>query len=180
MKSVSYVVLGGVGGEFPEQGTVADLLLAIPYLLSAKIIPPLHIVNDLLARGAKNAGMSGGCQWEPFQLNRSEWDELAHHLQSQPGHSRFQFVPPPEWVVTVEDWQSWIMMYKYGFPAEFRVLDRELRDLEQARKQAMIDGNQDLVEELHLRVIEAGNKLADLVMNHRRLAETRDNASSAE
>lgn len=36
MKTVSYVVLGGMGGEFPEQGTVADLLAAIPYLLTAR------------------------------------------------------------------------------------------------------------------------------------------------
>jgi hypothetical protein len=31
----------------------------------------------------------------------------------------------------------------------------------------MNDGNQDLVEELHLRVIEAGGRLSELVMSHR-------------
>ena len=168
MKTVSYVVLGGMGGEFPEQGTVADLLLAIPYLLTAHIVPPRHIVNDLLAKGAHRGGMSGGCLWEPFQLTPTEWDELATHLQSQPDPAAFQFVQPPDWVLTVEDWQSWIMMYKYGLPAEFRVLEREVRDLEQARTQALNDGNQELVEELHLRVIDAGQRLAELVMEHRR------------
>ena len=167
MKTVSYVVLGGVGGEFPETGTVADLLQAIPYLLIAQIVPPLHVVNDVLAKGSRNSGMSGGCEWKPFQLSQAEWEELSRHLQSEPDDSSFQFVQPPDWVVTVEDWQSWIMIHRYGFPEEFRVLEREVRDLEQARTQAMQEGNQDLVEELHLRVIEAGEKLSQLVMNHR-------------
>ena len=166
MRTVSYIVLGGMGGEFPEQGTVADLLLAIPYLLSAQVVPPLHVVNDLLARGIRDSGMSRGCEWKPFQLTQPEWDELSQHLQSLPD-STFRFVEPPDWVVSVEDWQSWIMIHAYGFPEEFRDLDREVRDLEQARRQAMHEGNQELVDELHLRVIEAGEKLSQLVMDHR-------------
>ena len=167
MRTLSYVVLGGMGGEFPEHGTIADLLRKIPYLLTAQILPPLHVVNDLLAKGVDDAGMSGGCEWEPFQLSESEWDELARHFQSQPADSACVFVQPPDWVVTVEDWQSWIMIHKYGFPEEFRQLEREVRDLERARKQAMSEGNQDLVDELHLRVIEAGGRLSELVMSHR-------------
>ena len=167
MKTVSYVVLGGMGGEFPEQGTVADLLAAIPYLLTARIIPPLHVVNDLLAKGLDDAGMSGGCQWEPFQITEAEWEDLASQLKSLPNDEACEFVQPPDWVEFLHDWQAWIMIHKYGFPEEFRAVDREVRELEHARTKALNEGNEDLVLELHLRVIEASNRLSDLVMDHR-------------
>ena len=165
MKTLQYVVLGGMGGEFPKQGTVADLLSEIPYLLTARIIPPLHVVNDLLAKGVDDAGMSGGCEWDPFQITQSEWEELVEHLKSLP--EACEFVQPPDWVESVEDWQAWIMIHKYGFPEEFRVVEREVRDLEHARKKALSEGNEELVLELHLRVIEADEKLSQLVMDHR-------------
>ena len=167
MKTIRYVVLGGMGGECPEQGTVADLLSEIPYLLTARIIPPLHVVNDLLAKGVENAGMSGGCEWEPFQISESEWEELASQLKSMPDDEACEFVQPPDWVETVDDWQAWIMIHKYGLPEKFRVVEREVRELEHARKKALNEGNEELVLELHLRVIEAGERLSQLVMDHR-------------
>ena len=164
---VEYVVLGGIGGEFPKQGTVAELLSEIPYLLTARIVPPLHVVNDLLAKGLDSAGMSGGCEWEPFQITASEWEDLASHLMSLTDDEACEFVQPPDWVETIDDWQAWIMIHKYGMPDEFRVLEREVRELENARKRALNEGNEELVLELHLRVIEAGEKLSQLVMKHR-------------
>ena len=77
MRTISYKTLGGMGGETPKVGTVADVLLEIPYLLMTRIIPPLRVVNDLLAKGISDAGMSGGCRWEPFQVTPVEWEELA-------------------------------------------------------------------------------------------------------
>ena len=156
-----------MGGEFQKSGTLADLLLAIPYLLTARITPPLHVVNDLLARGIDNHGMSGGCQWEPFQITASEWEVLARRLKSLPDDKGCEFVQPPDWVENLDDWHAWIMIHRYGMPEEFRALEREVRDLELARKQAMSDGDQDLVEQLHVRVIEAGGRLSELVMTHR-------------
>jgi hypothetical protein len=167
MKIVSYVVSGGMGGEFPRSGTLADLLLEIPYLLTGRITPPLHVVNDLLARGIDDAGMSGGCQWEPFQIGASEWVELERQLKSLPDDKSCEFIQPPGWVEGVDDWLAWIMIHRYGMPEEFRILEREVRDLELARKQAMNDGNQERVEELHIRVVEAGTKLSELVMANR-------------
>ena len=167
MTNVSYVVSGGMGGESRTSGTLADLLLEIPYLLTARIAPPLHVVNDLLARGIVDAGMSGGCRWEPFQITSPEWEELALQLKSLADDKGCEFVQPPDWVENLDDWRAWTMIYRYGLPEEFRVLDREVRDLELARRQALSDGNQALVLELHLRVIEAGEKLSELVMTHR-------------
>jgi hypothetical protein len=167
MRTISYVVSGGMGGESRERGTVVELLLAIPYLLTGRITPPLHVVNDLLLKGIADSGMSGGCTWEPFQVSQPEWEELTTALASLPDGKACEFVQPPGWVEVVDDWRAWIMIHKYGLPEEFLILEREVRDLEHARTQAMGEGNQPLVEELHLRVIEAGERLSELVMEHR-------------
>ena len=167
MITVSFTVLGGVGGSFERTGTVSDLLLSIPYLLSSQLIPPLRVVNDLLMKGICDAGMSGGCTWDPFQITESDWNDLKEELAA-PSSGNREFVEPPTWVDTIDDWNSWVMMFKYGFPEEFRELEREYRRLAEARAEAMAKGRGDLVEQLHLSVIEAGNRLGDFVMKHRR------------
>ena len=170
MRTVSYAVLGGVGGSFEERGTVADLLQTIPYLLTPRIVPPHHVINELLAKGTVDAGMSGGCKWEPFQITQSEWEAIAQHLKTLPEGEACEFVQPPDWVITADDWHAWIMIFKYGYPDEFRELELEVRHLEGALKQAIDEGNSALVEELHLRVIEVGEKIARIAMaaNERR------------
>ena len=167
MITVSFTVLGGVGGSFERTGTVSDLLLSIPYLLSSQLVPPLHVVNDLLMKGIRDAGMSGGCTWEPFQITETDWKDLKHDLAS-PRSGNKEFVEPPDWVRTIDDWSSWVMIFKYGYPEEFRELEREYRQVAQARELAVKEGNGDLVADLHLRVIESGNKLAEFVMKHQR------------
>lgn len=168
MRNIAYVVLGGVGGEFPKQGTVADLLSSVPYLLMSKVIPPLHVTNDLLLRGLVDAGMSGGCRWEPFQISQEEWVELVEHLTSLPDDKACDFVQPPDWVTSIDDWHSWIMTYRHGFPQEIRELDREERRLKQEIEKALSEGNQALVEELHLQRIAVGNKVAEFAMEANR------------
>lgn len=168
MRSVSFSVLGGVGGSTKQRGTVADLLDAIPYFLSPQLIPPLHVVNDLLRRGVRDAGMSGGCKWEPFEITHPEWVDLANDLKALTSERACKWVEPPEWVKTYDDWNAWVMIFKYGYPEDFREIERECRDLERAHKQATKDGNVDLAEELRLRALEADTKLAQFVMRHRR------------
>ena len=167
MRTVAFLVTGGMGGESQQAGTVADLLMAIPYLLVARITPPLHVVNDILDRGRSDSGMSGGCQWDPFQITATEWVDVAAVLKSMPDDKACEFVQPPSWVETADDWHAWVMMHQYGLPDEFRALEREVRDLERARTEAMSEGNQALVDELHLRVVIAGGKLSDVLMRHR-------------
>jgi hypothetical protein len=168
MRNVSFSVLGGVGGSTEKQGTVADLLDAIPYFLSAQLIPPLLVVNDLLRKGIRDAGMSGGCMWEPFEITQSEWADLANNLKALTSGKECRFVEPPEWVKTIDDWNAWIMIFKYGYPEEFRDIEKECRDLERARKQATKDGNTDLAEALRVRAIKADIKLAQFAMKHHR------------
>jgi hypothetical protein len=171
MRNVSFSIFPAIGPRDSlerQQGTLVDLLQAMPGLRSADIVPPLDIVNDMLSKGREDAGMSGGCEWEPFAITQSEWDEVVTSLTSD-GAMRFE--QPPDWVRSADDWYAWDMVVKFGFPSEFIALERETRELEAARKRAMDAGDQSLVEELHLQVIEAGTRLADLVMSHRRTTE---------
>ena len=113
----------------------------------------------------------GGCPWEPFEITASEWGEVAHALQALPRRRRCRFVEPPEWVKTFDDWNTWILIYNYGYPEEFRHLAQESRALQRAHEAALKDGPADRGEALRLRAVEANEKLADFVMKHRRKKE---------
>ena len=54
----------------PAEGTVVDLLFDVPYLIGFGAPFPSHVqLNSLLQLGYEDAGMSGGCEWEPFELS---------------------------------------------------------------------------------------------------------------
>ena len=116
--------------------------MQLPTVFSAQLIPPLHVVNDLLRRGVRDAGMSGGCEWKPFEITHPEWVDLANDLKARTS----------------------------GKACEWDI-ERECRDLERAHDQATKDGNADLAEELRARALEAATKLAQLLMEHRRRKE---------
>jgi hypothetical protein len=102
-------------GEVVE-GTVVDLLERTPYLLAFGVVPPLHVLNDLLRRGKRDAGMSGGCRWEPFEIDDDEWAAARATLEAAARPCRY--VPPPSWVTTIGDWEIWLFEHVYGVPAD--------------------------------------------------------------
>ena len=167
-RTVSFWVAAGAGDPTRKRGAMADLLEAVPYLLFARLVPPWHVVNDLLRSGGSDAGMSGACTWEPFEITRSEWADLARDLETLPPKRRCRIVEPPDWVQTFEDWHAWLMIFEYGLPDEYREVDRECRDLERARERAAKAGQTDLAEELRVRAGEAADRLSQLMMTHRR------------
>jgi hypothetical protein len=67
LEKLKYKILPPVGpGSFSTEGSVADLLMDIPYFFIAKIIPPIDVVNEVLQKGVLDAGMSGGCKWKAY------------------------------------------------------------------------------------------------------------------
>jgi hypothetical protein len=168
MRTIAFEVHGGVGGTHSQSGTLSELLRAIPYLLTPKLVPPLQVANDLLKKGISDAGMSGGCSWEPFEITPTEWDELKEQLISNQSDG-LEYVSPPEWVKDIRDWHNWVFEFRYGMPGpELREIEGRYRKFEEQRDQALKDGNQELATELHLKAIEAGNALAQLVMENRK------------
>lgn len=112
-----------IAGSMWTHGTLKDLLLAMPYVL-LHFIPPLRILNDLLARGLPNddypdgmlpdgnvqvdMGMSGGCAWKPFQIALEEYEGLVVELLTDPALT-LRISEPPEGVLTIRQWVYWAL-----------------------------------------------------------------------
>lgn len=146
-------------------GSIADLVEAIPYLLVSGVIPPLSVLNDVLATGQRDAGMSGGAQWEPLQLDAADWDELRAGLV-QRGH---RFIEPPSWVCTHQEWYAWLFEHLYGIPADEHLrLTRQDDELGRALEQARVEGNEARATELYQEQQRVGGLLSDLFSKHLR------------
>jgi hypothetical protein len=89
MRAVRYKKHGAVGGEVRGYGSLTQMLFDVPdlrmSLLTLKRIPPLHVLNEVLGSGISDAGMSGGCRWQPFLITEDEYAELVEDLLALPG-----------------------------------------------------------------------------------------------
>ena len=54
----------------------------IPYFGACGIFPPLHIANKIFRSGGSQGGMSPGATWKPFQLSRSEYEDLVQLIKT--------------------------------------------------------------------------------------------------
>jgi hypothetical protein len=164
MRTVHFEVLPGVGdGKESLEGSLTDLVESTPTLLQFGVIPPLHVLNDVLRRGGIDAGMSGGCKWEPFEIDATEWSRLRTALET--GASRYEYVEPPAWVQTYEYWQVWLLELRHGVPAEeHRRLVDEDAVLERELQQALAQGDDDRVLVLHAQRSDVNSAIARLVM----------------
>ncbi len=111
MRKLSFTILPGVGSTVHEHhGSVLDLLVRLPYvILPGRPLPPLAVLNDTLSKGKLDAGMSGGCLWEPFELSETEYAEIVREIEKE------GIAPPvatPPWVKTRRDWQEWLSRSK--------------------------------------------------------------------
>ena len=169
MRQIRYTVEPGVGEATETEGNVADLLESIPYLLTDGLVPPLHLLNALLRLGDAEAGMSGGCGWEPFELSTGEFRELVDELEARPpDKGRCRFVEPPEWVGTLGEWRIWCAEYLHSIPADQnRTLLSELESLEAAMKKAEESGEHELAHELFSKLQRAAQAYADFIRRQR-------------
>lgn len=65
------------------RGSVADLLMSMPYLVphsTYETLPKLSLLNEILLTGCYDCGMSGGCEWKPFQINEQDYKALEIEL----------------------------------------------------------------------------------------------------
>jgi hypothetical protein len=89
MRTVRYKTHGAVGGESWQHSSLTEFLFNIPALSHSlrtlRIVPPLHVLNELLSSGISEAGMSGGCQWRSFRISDDEYAELTEDLCTLPG-----------------------------------------------------------------------------------------------
>ncbi len=117
-------VIGHPSGPWTT-GTLKDLLLAMPYLLT-NWIPPISVLNDLFRNGMPNdvhpnglpdgkvqfdAGMSGGCAWKPIEISADEYEELVLELLTDPERNLRQ-KDPPAGISTIAQWEMWSLGQK--------------------------------------------------------------------
>lgn len=110
MRTVAYKVLPGMGrGKSKREGTLQDLLESVPYFFLKGFIPPLTVVNEILRRGRADAGMSGGCEWAPFEIDPAEYEALVEALLTTP-HAGYRRVPPSAEakLASYGAWLAWV------------------------------------------------------------------------
>jgi hypothetical protein len=111
-------------------------------------VPPLRVLNRLLAVGRHDAGMSGGCTWRPFRLTRTEYPAVKAGLMAR--FSQLVDEPVPQWVRSFEDWHCYAWERAAGVPAqEHRRLWAVSRRLEKAVGQALARGDTAAYKRLH-------------------------------
>ncbi len=174
---VRYFRLPGAGpGKFPYEGAWADVLEAVPYFLMAGgPIPPRDVANEVLRLGVVDAGMSGGCEWDPTELDEASYNVVVEDLLARPprhidyggGDVRevgtYQQLPAPEWVHTQSDFLFWSVEVTRGLPG---LVHRDLRAridrLVHVASEAYERG--DVVEQdrLEAELVEAEVQIADL------------------
>lgn len=170
MKRLTFTRLPAHGaGGIPTEGTVVDLLLAIPYLLQSRIVPPRHILNEVLGTGEVALGMSGGCRWEPFTLTPEEYDELVIALAEGDDARRATFVAPPAWVRTFDEWHAWTQEYRHGIPADRNLeYTRRLSALDAEREVAESRGDGEALTRTLSELTELAAEYSDWIARHRR------------
>ncbi len=70
------------GWSEPISAPLTTFVYDVPYLLCWGILPPLHLLNELLIQGGGDGGMSPGADWQPFEVSDEEYRELCVALES--------------------------------------------------------------------------------------------------
>jgi hypothetical protein len=82
MRQLKYEAYAIWDNSMSRKGTVVDLLFDIPYFIGWNTpFPKRDQLNRLLRKGIYDAGMSGGCEWEPFELSAGEYEELVSAIK---------------------------------------------------------------------------------------------------
>ena len=105
---IDYMLLAPVcTDKLRRTGTLTDLVRDIPGILFSNCIQPLHILNQFLKRGRKDAGMSGGAEWKPFNVPQEEYEFLVEDLVSYPDRNYYYSEPPAE-ISEFDQWWQWV------------------------------------------------------------------------
>jgi hypothetical protein len=81
--TIRYKISSGGNAGTWCRGSVVDLLIAMPYLVphsAHKALPDLSQLNEILSTGKYDCGMSGGCEWKPFQIDKQDYKTLEIEL----------------------------------------------------------------------------------------------------
>lgn len=69
------------GWSEPRSAPLTTFIYDVPYLLCWGVVPPHHLLNEILNQGGGDAGMSPGADWHPFEISHEEYQELCADLE---------------------------------------------------------------------------------------------------
>lgn len=170
MRSIDYESLWGDDVCSREHLSIADVLRSHPYLLVGGLIPPLAIVNALLAAGEVDAGMSGGGRWKPIELSAEEFEEVVADLTRYGAHGgSLRYAAPPEWVQSYADWAIWVAEQVYSIPAaENRRYHAAMDELQAAADRAASEGDEEARGRHLLALVRINAEWNEFHRKHRR------------
>src|SRR5687768_3421973 len=114
------------GDEKAMQAPLAFFVMDVPYLLIRGVLPPRHVLNEILEIGQLGGGMSPAARWTPFSLTEAEYAQLVHDLppawrkERERGEARF---PPAALridpaLASAKDHQAWVAAVCEKYPAD--------------------------------------------------------------
>lgn len=172
MKKFKYYLLSGAGNKIqPKEGTLKDLLLDIPFFISpeTRLLPPMHVINDVLSAGIMDFGRIGGCKWEPFQIEEKDFIDLLKKLGTI-NDEAYKFIVPNDWVKNFSDWSIWKMEYCYGIPSsENKKLHDRYIQTENLLQEAYNQNSRKAIIKNFRKLQKIENKITKLILKHRKL-----------
>jgi hypothetical protein len=67
-----------LGPAIKRSAPLSEFVLDIVYLMGSDgVIPPFHILNEVLQSGGNNGGMGPGTSWRKFKIKEAEYQELV-------------------------------------------------------------------------------------------------------
>jgi hypothetical protein len=147
-----------------------DFVRRLPYLMSGGLIPPLSVLNEVLALGEIDAGMSGSFTWAPFKLTAGEHTLLVKALETSNSAGRpLKYEEPPEWVSGRSDWSAWISSRTLGIPLEENLrLRRRMDELQDRMDSAEKSGDESARVQYLCQLSEVSIEWSEFVNRHRR------------
>jgi hypothetical protein len=106
-----------LGPAIKRRELMIDFVLDILYLMEDDgIVPPLHVLNEVLEGGGGNGGMGPGTSWRPFKMKEEEYVELVEALLNLDVNSakkthpyvHFQKAVVDEDVASAENYVDWV------------------------------------------------------------------------
>ncbi len=142
MRILHWTQFSAVGdGQSELSGTLIEFLLsgACSAIVYFRVVPPLTVVNNLLASGVSGMGMGGGWRWDPFTLTEAEYKELGSALVAAvPTHGlrAIQYLNDvPEWVKDELDLLAWLFYIPEPLSSQRRIIQEEILREENEQRQ---------------------------------------------
>ncbi len=137
--------------------TRANLIRNLLVFLPAKKLPPIRLLNQYLALGEIDHGMSGGIRWAAFSLSKDDYTDICQELGMEPGTA-------PDYVRTELQWQAWCYQTEYGIPYDEYIGAAEKPEaLITALIEAEKNNDDELADEIHLQYLDASKPLDALI-----------------